>query len=194
MAFYGAGSFSGEIRQMRQLIETGVVFQPSHAVLSTANRIEQQYDLKNAGAIHIRRCDVLDQNQFCSDPSAIAKQLDNLADFNSWVVFWYAEVGYKDRLRKSLEKPGRRVLFEDEMPLNPFKDGDNYFQFMVSQELSRRAKVTVSTRRCGNRSSPWVVKRSVQRRADRGAAAMNEQLSATCREAADSNRDSTYPR
>jgi len=167
-----------DVQQFVRLSEVSANFKPSHAVLSAANRIEQQYDLKSAGAIHIRRCDVLAQNQKCTDPSAVAKQVDTLKGFTSWVVFWYAEAGYKDRLRKRLEKPGRRVLFEDEMPLNPFMDGDNYFQFMVSQELSLRAKVTVETRRC---TYGGIVKHSVRRLADGVEAAMDEHLSATCR-------------
>lgn len=177
LAFYGDSA----IHQFLEIYNMGDDLRPSRAVVSAVDELEMVHNLRSSGAIHIRRCDLLPENRLCTEPSAVAGAVDALPAFTSWVVFWYAEEGYKEQLRSALAKPGRRVLFEDELLLNPFEDGDNYFAFMAAQELFRRATATVDTHRCGYGPDPRVEQQHMGLwGAGRGAAAAHERLSAVC--------------
>uniref|UniRef100_A0A7S1S6J8 Phospholipase B-like n=1 Tax=Alexandrium catenella TaxID=2925 RepID=A0A7S1S6J8_ALECA len=102
------------------------------------------------GAYHIRRCDRMDTNAECTDPSVVVSLLNNITDVSNWIIFYYAEPGYRGELERELQRLPRNltITFEDDLALNPFEDGDNYYAWLVSFDLLRKASVEVQTTHC----------------------------------------------
>jgi len=98
----------------------------------------------------------MSSNKKCTRPGRLARTVDTLPNVTIWVVFLYAEQGYSAALGKALEKAGRTVVFEDQMQLNPLEDGDNYFAWLVAEEVMGRARVVVDTHVCRGRPEPSV--------------------------------------
>lgn len=132
---------------------------PSLDVREAAYHVARDYRLRDGeyGSVHIRRCDRLEENRKCTDPQSIARALGRFSDVGTWVVFAYAEPGYAQLLSDALGQPGRTLLFEDDLLLNPARDGDNYFAYMVGREIVNRARVKVSTHLCEGAADPSVV-------------------------------------
>jgi len=105
------------------------------------------------GAYHIRRCDRMNSNAACTNPAFVASVINNITTVKDWVIFYYAEPGYKLHLKKLLWQcnPCNRIIsFEDELPLNPFQDGDNYYTFLVANDLLSLAAVRVESTYCSH--------------------------------------------
>merc|ERR1740121_2058381 len=92
----------------------------------------------------------MNTNRQCTEPNFIAKKVSEFPDIHAWAVFWYAEPGYTGMLESALQLPGRRLVFEEHMALNPANDGDNYFTYMVSGQIMGRAAVYIDTHQCKN--------------------------------------------
>jgi len=141
----------GNIKELGVL--GGVMIQPSRDVVDAADRIVKEQGL-NFGVIHIRRCDRLSTNMLCTNPLTVANVTERFPAVRTWILFLYAEHGYAEQLAGALNKPGRRLVSENDLGLAA--DGDNYFGFMVSRQVMSRATVFVDTHTCGNRAEPHV--------------------------------------
>jgi len=115
-------------------------------VLTTAQAILG--GIESHGFIHIRRCDRMHVNSVCTKPSLVAAFVAKHPEVSLWVIAYYAEEGYKERLTSELTKAGARTLiFEDDLD---FGDGtnDNYFRTRVLTHLGRNAAASYETQRC----------------------------------------------
>jgi len=122
---------------------------PSRAVLQEATRLAVQARLPaRYGAVHIRRCDRLKQNRQCTEPDNIYRLLKAHDNFTHWLVASYAEPGYIDVLKQTLAPLGRKLVFEEEFGLAPLYEGDNYFKFMVVNELKGAASLIFAAHLC----------------------------------------------
>mmetsp|Transcript_90913 Transcript_90913/g.283239 ORF Transcript_90913/g.283239 Transcript_90913/m.283239 type:complete len:413 (+) Transcript_90913:95-1333(+) len=100
------------------------------------------------GSIHIRRCDRLVGNHLCTTPEAIRANVAQNNVVSTWLVFMYAEQGYREKLRSKLKGFGRQLLFEDEVTLNPSFPKDNYYTYLMAKYLNGGAGVILETHSC----------------------------------------------
>jgi len=107
------------------------------------------------GAAHIRRCDRLwldgDNGNVasCTSPASVAKAILSVKDVTSWAIFSYAERGYAHKLRMLLTGKNLSIVMEGGMELNPFRDGDNMYAYLVADSIyNKLADTLVETRSC----------------------------------------------
>mmetsp|Transcript_8093 Transcript_8093/g.25733 ORF Transcript_8093/g.25733 Transcript_8093/m.25733 type:complete len:384 (-) Transcript_8093:91-1242(-) len=144
----------------RIVAESDVEIPVSYLVQDAARTFISRYNLSEAyGSVHIRRCDMIESNRACTAPEAIYVQVAKHDVYSTWLVFLYAEPGYRERLQKRLAPLGRRFLFEDEVALNERYPGDNYFTYLVGKYLHGAAGSIVETHHCGFSSRPHVLPR-----------------------------------
>eukprot|EP00413_Alexandrium_margalefii_P035084 CAMPEP_0204601330 /NCGR_PEP_ID=MMETSP0661-20131031/55961_1 /ASSEMBLY_ACC=CAM_ASM_000606 /TAXON_ID=109239 /ORGANISM="Alexandrium margalefi, Strain AMGDE01CS-322" /LENGTH=329 /DNA_ID=CAMNT_0051612181 /DNA_START=40 /DNA_END=1029 /DNA_ORIENTATION=+ len=109
---------------------------------------------KRYGAYHIRRCDRMSTNGVCSEVEAVRSMIESITDVSTWLIFTYAEPGYIRRLKKALsplrEGPAfkRTFIFEDDVALSPLHDSDNYFAFLIANNMILEAPLRVETQYC----------------------------------------------
>jgi len=111
---------------------------------------------KMFGIIHIRRCDRLRSNANCTEPVLIADRVSAYADINTWIVFWYAEPGYPERLKRALEGTAKSFIWEEDL----FDTSDNYLAVLAHHELKKRASASIDTHLCSDgkeRHESWEV-------------------------------------
>jgi len=109
------------------------------------------------GAVHVRRCD---RGQLeCNSPASVAFAMCHVTEVDSWVVFYYTERGYRDQLAKALASScNPAVVFEDDMDLNPFHDGDNFYAYQVANVIISMSSARVEAKMCSPSKYPPVSK------------------------------------
>jgi len=147
------------------------------------------------GAVHVRRCDRIneadpnDSAAACTAPEAVAAAINSVTNVRHWAVFYYAEAGYVDALKGLLRCPScnRTVVFEDGLQLNPYNDGDNMYSYMVASRIyNTMASVLVETHLCEGGVPRVLRKRRRSKRARReeaealDASAMDSELLGVC--------------
>eukprot|EP00408_Alexandrium_pacificum_P021327 CAMPEP_0171194404 /NCGR_PEP_ID=MMETSP0790-20130122/20873_1 /TAXON_ID=2925 /ORGANISM="Alexandrium catenella, Strain OF101" /LENGTH=302 /DNA_ID=CAMNT_0011659603 /DNA_START=103 /DNA_END=1008 /DNA_ORIENTATION=- len=109
------------------------------------------------GTAHVRRCD-RGGRPGCTSPASVASAICGVTGVGTWVIFYYAEHGYKDQLANALASScNPTVVFEDDMSLNPFQDGDNFYAFQVANAIMSMSIAKVQARDCPG-GSPIVTK------------------------------------
>mmetsp|Transcript_114846 Transcript_114846/g.305330 ORF Transcript_114846/g.305330 Transcript_114846/m.305330 type:complete len:294 (-) Transcript_114846:47-928(-) len=161
----------------------------SRGIAQRAQEVVAQQGLPSEfGAVHIRRCDMINETDAsdsvaaCTAPEVVAAAINDVKGVQAWVVFYYAEAGYTDRLKDLLQCPdcNRTVTFEDSLALNPYADGDNMYSFMVASYIYRTlAAVLVETKGC-QRGAPQVLhKKDRVKASSRGGGEEEEELEAS---------------
>uniref|UniRef100_A0A7S2J6C1 Uncharacterized protein n=1 Tax=Alexandrium andersonii TaxID=327968 RepID=A0A7S2J6C1_9DINO len=129
----------------RDEIEKAPMLPPSHYVLIFAADALRSHGISGTyGIIHIRRCDRMDTNTNCTEPVLIADRVSAYADINSWIVFWYAEPGYPERLKRALEGTAKSFIWEEDL----LDTSDNYLAMLAHHELAKRASASIDTHVC----------------------------------------------
>lgn len=130
---------------------------PSQDVLTvaknlTTNLMKDSDSKYHYGFLHIRRCDRMATNDHCTDPHRILTALQNIPEVKKWVIFYYAEKGYKEKLSKELQSFSDHTFkFEDDLDFTTVDDSDardDYFKAMVMQQISAKASARVETHVC----------------------------------------------
>jgi len=136
---------------------------PSQDVLTVAEDIRRNL-MKDTeshyGLIHVRRCDRMNQNSHCTDPDRIFAAVESVPKVKAWVVFMYAEHGYKENLFEKLQAlPNHTFQSEDDLKLftiYPDDTTNNYFRSMVMNEIAAKAAARVETHECNGKPTPSV--------------------------------------
>jgi hypothetical protein len=119
------------------------VIQPSPKIINLARDFLSNHNMSNDfSTVHIRRCDRLASNANCTDVDVIYNQLLKLRTVRTWIIFSYAEVGYKEQLQSRLRALGKHIEFEGEDTC------DNYAAFLSQSYLNGLAKGTLDTHVC----------------------------------------------
>mmetsp|Transcript_7315 Transcript_7315/g.22899 ORF Transcript_7315/g.22899 Transcript_7315/m.22899 type:complete len:321 (+) Transcript_7315:102-1064(+) len=119
-------------------------------VKGSATRFLQKIGSPQAyGAYHIRRCDRMYRNAVCTQVDVVRENILRRPDVKDWFLFFYAEEGYAESLKLGLSRiKDKRFWYEDEVQLNPDTPWDNYFTYLIGQEILSRAAVSVDTKQC----------------------------------------------
>uniref|UniRef100_A0A7S1MNR4 Uncharacterized protein n=1 Tax=Alexandrium catenella TaxID=2925 RepID=A0A7S1MNR4_ALECA len=134
----------------------------SALILDEASSFLRRYSVEQAyGSVHIRRCDRINGNEDCTSVDRIYQEIAGNDRFSAWLLFMYAEEGYRQALRERLEPLGRKLLFEDDVALTTRFPKDNYFVYLLSLYLHVGAAALVETHICGKGGNAAVYNHSV---------------------------------
>jgi len=129
----------------------------SNFIKRAAAQFLERYDVEQEyGSVHIRRCDRLQSNMDCTAPEKIYEQIAQARQFKTWLVFMYAEEGYRQKLRARLKPLGVKLLFEDEVVLNDLFPEDNYFTYLLGKYLNGGAQTIIETHMCRAGTPPRI--------------------------------------
>mmetsp|Transcript_144112 Transcript_144112/g.268466 ORF Transcript_144112/g.268466 Transcript_144112/m.268466 type:complete len:329 (+) Transcript_144112:68-1054(+) len=131
--------------QHRNEYRKDIHIRPSQDVISKAYKLREGLP-KDFGAMHIRRCDRMNTNAVCTSVESIYSLVESNPTVKSWIFFYYAEPGYRDRLKESLSTfSNRTFVFEDELN---FGTDDNYFIMSVQNIIANRAHPYINLHKC----------------------------------------------
>merc|ERR1719510_2607886 len=71
----------------------------------------------------------------CNTIDALTHFLSVTPEPQAWVFVTYTSRGFLHELKRSLSASPHTLIWEEDMELNPWHDGDNYFTVMVSRHV-----------------------------------------------------------